>query len=86
MTNEKQIEDVIQTYFDCMYQSSAHKTQSAFHTNAEITGYLEDGLHAMSVNNFASFVESQQHSPKEKGEVIRLDILSIDIADNTAAA
>ncbi len=86
MKNVKQIEDVIQTYFDCMYQSSVQKTHSAFHVNAKITGYLEDGLHEMSVNDFASFVESQQPSPKEKGEPIRLDILSIDIAGNTAVA
>jgi hypothetical protein len=86
MTNEKQIEDVIQTYFDGMYQSSVQKTHSAFHANAKVTGYLEDGLHAMSVNDFASFVESQQPSPKEKGDTIRLDILSIDIAGNTAVA
>lgn len=86
MTNVKQIEDVIQTYFDCMYQSSVQKTHSAFHANAKITGYLEDGLHEMTVNDFASFVESQQPSPKEKGEPIRLDILSIDIAGNTAVA
>ena len=86
MTNVKQIEDVIQTYFDCMYQSSAQKTHEAFHANAKITGYLEDGLHEMSVSDFASFVESQQPSPKEKGEAIRLDILSIDTAGNTAVA
>ena len=86
MTNVKQIEDVIQTYFDCMYQSSVQKTLSVFHANAKITGYLEDGLHEMSVNDFASFVESQQPSPKEKGEAIRLDILSIDTAGNTAVA
>lgn len=86
MTDVKQIEDVIQIYFACMYQSSAEKTHSAFHANAKITGYLEDGLHEMSVNDFASFVESQQPSPKEKGEAIRLDIISIDIAGKTAVA
>jgi hypothetical protein len=86
MSNEKQIEDTIQTYFDCMYESSAEKAHSAFHSNAKITGYLEDGLHEMTVSDFANFVESQLPSPKEKGESIRLDILSIDIAGNTAVA
>jgi len=86
MSNEKQIEDTIQTYFDCMYESSAEKVHSAFHPNAKITGYLEDGLHEMTVSDFANFVESQLPSPKEKGESIRLDILSIDIAGNTAVA
>ena len=40
----------------------------------------------MTVNDFANFVESQQPSSKEKGEPIRLDILSIEIAGNTAVA
>lgn len=86
MNNEKQIEDIIQTYFDCMYESSAEKAHAAFHSNAKITGYLEDGLHEMTVSDFANFVESQLPSAKEKGEAIRLDILSIDIAGNTAVA
>lgn len=86
MSNEKQIEDIIQIYFDCMYESSAEKTHSAFHPNAKITGYLEDGLHEMTVSDFANFVESQSPSAKENGEAIRIDILSISIAGNTAVA
>jgi len=86
MSDEKQIEDTIQTYFDCMYESSAEKAHAAFHSNAKITGYLEDGLHQMTVSDFAKFVESQQPSPKEQGELTRLDILSIDIAGSTAVA
>ena len=86
MSDEKQIENTIQTYFECMYESSGGKAHTAFHSDAKITGYLEDGLHQMTVSDFASFVESQQPSPKEKGEPVRLDILSIEIAGNTAVA
>jgi hypothetical protein len=85
MSDESQIKDVIQTYFDCMYESSGDKVRSAFHANAKITGYLEDGLHQMSVDDFAGFVESQQPSPKEQGASERIDILSLEIAGNTAA-
>jgi hypothetical protein len=67
-----------------MYESSAEKTHAAFHPNAKITGHLEDGLHEMSVKDFAGLVSSQQPSAKEKGEVARLDIVSIDIAGDTA--
>ena len=45
MSAENQIRDTIQLYFDGMYESSAEKTHRAFHPNAKITGYLEDGLH-----------------------------------------
>ena len=84
MNDESEIKDTIQTYFDCMYESSSDKTHAAFHPNAKITGYLEDGLHQMSVEEFAAFVASQQPSAKEKGEPARLDILSVEIAGNTA--
>ena len=86
MSDEQQIRDTIQTYFDCMYESSADKTHAAFHPNAKITGYLEDGLHEMSVSDFADFVASQQPSAKAKGEPARLDVVSLDIAGNTAVA
>ena len=84
MSDEQQIKDTIHTYFACMYESSEDKTHAAFHPDAKITGYLEDGLHQMSVNEFADLVVSQQPSTKEKGEPARLDILSIDIAGDTA--
>ena len=86
MNDEQKIRDVIQTYFDSMYESSSDKARAAFHPNAKITGYLEDGLHEMSVEDFAGFVASQQPSPKSKGEAARLDILCLlytsDAADD----
>mgnify|MGYP002630900884 FL=1 len=84
MSDEQQIKDAIHTYFECMYESSEDKTHAAFHPDAKITGYLEDGLKQMSVNEFADLVANQQPSAKEKGEPARLDILSIDIAGDTA--
>ena len=86
MSDEEQIRSTIQTYFDCMYESSGEKAHAAFHPDAKITGYLEDGLHQMSVKDFADFVASQEPSPKQKGEAPRLDILSLDIAGSTAVA
>lgn len=84
MNDEQQIRQVIQTYFDCMYESSADKTRAAFHPNAKITGYLPNGLQQMSVDEFAEFVAGQQPSAKDKGEPARLDILSLEIAGQTA--
>ncbi len=86
MSDEDDIRQTIQTYFDCMYESSAEKTHAAFHPNARITGYLEDGLHQMTVDEFAGFVASQQPSPSEQGAPARLDIESLDIAGHTAVA
>ena len=85
MSDEDQIKDTIQTYFDCMYESSAEKARSAFHPNAMITGYLEGELLQWSVDEFSGFVESQQPSPKEQSAPERIDILSLEFAGNTAA-
>ncbi len=86
MSDEAQIRAVIQTYFDCMYDSSADKARAAFHPNARITGYLEGGLQQMSVEDFAGFVASQQPSPSEQEAPVRLDVLSLEIAGDTAVA
>ena len=86
MSDEARIRDIIQIYFDSMYESNAAKVHDAFHPVAKITGYLEDELHEMSVDDFAEFVASQQPSPQAKGEPARLDILSIETAGNTATA
>ena len=59
MSDEHDIRQTIQTYFDGMHESSADKTRAAFHPNATLTGYLEDGLHEMSVTDFADFVAGQ---------------------------
>ena len=86
MSDDSQIRSVIQTYFDCMYESSADKTHAAFHPDAWITGYLPDGYHQLSVSQFADMVSSKQPSPKDSGEDARLDVVSLDIAGNTAVA
>lgn len=86
MSDEKQIRDSLQIYFECMHESSADKTHAAFHPNAKITGYLKDKLLELSVEEFANFVAGQQPSPEEKGETTQVGILSIEIAGNTAIA
>ena len=85
MADDKQkIEQGVQLYFDSMYESDPAKVREAFYPNAMITGYIGKGLAEMSVDDFASFVESQQPSPKDKGEEVLLEILSCEMAGSTA--
>jgi hypothetical protein len=86
MSDEQAIKNTIQTYFESMFESSGEKAHAAFHPNVKITGEINGELHEMSVADFAGFVESQQPSPKEKGESARLDIVSLDIAGKTAVS
>ena len=87
MDNEKKkIEHSIQTYYDSMYFSNGDLVRKIFHQDAKITGYLNNKLLRQSVEEFASFVEHQKPSPKEKEDKIILEILSLDIGKTTAVA
>ncbi len=59
--------------------------KASFNPNASITGYLPDGFHEMSVDDFAGFVASQQPSPMENNDEKMLEILSCEVYGNTAA-
>tara|TARA_B100001996_G_scaffold377112_1_gene359267 strand:+ start:568 stop:942 length:375 start_codon:yes stop_codon:yes gene_type:complete len=84
MDDQQQIENVINSYIDSMNESDADMVKDAFHNNAKITGYLHGELMQLSTEEFAGFVSSQQPSPKENGENIEFDILSIEIEGSIA--
>ena len=87
MNKEKEkIEQLIQTYYNSMYFSDGSLVRKIFHQDAKITGYLNKKLLRQSVEDFASFVENQKPSPKEKEDKIILQILSLDIGKTTAVA
>ncbi len=86
MSDQQQIENTIQTYFDSSNESSAEKVHAVFHPNAKITGYTDDGLREIPVSDYAKLVGSLQPSPKDKGETLKAEILSIEIAGDTAVA
>ena len=52
-------------------------------SESEMGGLHLDGI---DVDDFAGFVASQQPSAKDNGEPTQLDIVSLDIAGDTAAA
>ena len=78
------IEDTVQVYYDSMYYSSKDKVNAAFHPSAMITGVFQGSFTEMTRDSFGDFVASQQPSPKDKDEAERLEILSLDIAGETA--
>ena len=87
MNKEKEkIQQTIQTYYNSMYFSDGSLVRKIFHQDAKITGYLNKKLLRQSVEDFASFVENQKPSPKEKEDKIILQILSLDIGKTTAVA
>jgi len=77
---------LIQTYFDSMFESSKEKVGIAFHPNAIVAGVFGEQFLEMNRDEFGKFVETKQPSAKENGEIPKLDVISIDIAGQTAVA
>ena len=59
--------------------------RQVFHEKARITGCPPGGLHQMTVDEFAGFVAVQLPSPEVSGEGRMLEILSCDVAGQTAS-
>ena len=86
LSDKHEIEAVVQTYFDAMYESSVDKVHEAFHPAAMITGYSHGKLEQMSLEQFASFVARQQPSAKDKGDPAVIEIVSLEIDGDIAVA
>jgi len=87
MSEVDAIRNVIQAYFDAMFESDPGKVQAVFHPGAKITGYgRNESLKEMDVSTFADLVSAQQPSARAKGEPPVLETLSIEVAGNTAVA
>ena len=84
MSDQVEIQNIVQTYFDSMFESSADHVNAAFHADAKITGYIEGELHSMTRAEFAEFVTGHQPSPKQNGETPSLEIISLETAGATA--
>ena len=69
-----------------MYWSDGNLVRRTFHKDAKITGYLNDKLLRQSVEDFASFVENQIPSPKDKNDPKIFEIITLEIGDTTAVA
>ena len=85
MNDSTGIEECLDRYYQSLRGSDPDGVHAVFHANARVTGYLPDGLHQMTVNEFAGFVESQQPSPEAAGEPGFFEIISCDIAGMTAS-
>ena len=85
MSDQDAIQVCVAKYYQSLCTSDPEGVRSVFHPSARITGYLPDGLHEMTVEDFAGFVQSQQPSPAESGADSMLEILSVEVAGHTAA-
>jgi hypothetical protein len=86
MSDEQKIRQVIQTYFDGMYESSAQKCHAAFHPSARVAGWHKGKFIEYNIKEWADFCDAIQPSPKAKGVPPRLEIVSVEIHGDIASA
>ncbi|MGE0483564.1 MAG: nuclear transport factor 2 family protein [Gammaproteobacteria bacterium] len=86
MSDEEKIREIIQIYFDGMYESCAEKCYAAFHPNARIAGWHEGKFADLSVKEWADFCAAIQPSPKAGGVPPRLEIISVEVHGDIASA
>ena len=84
MNERTEIQNCIDRYYESLMNSNPAEVRAVFHPNARITGYLPDGLHQMTVGEFADFVAGQNPSPAESGAERMLETLSCEISGETA--
>ena len=85
MSDVNDIHACVERYYQSLCESNPEMVRDVFHQNAVVVGYLPDGLHEMTLEEFAGFVEAQQPSPEAAGAVKMLEILSCDVAGDTAS-
>ena len=66
MTEEDQIQKVIELYIDSMENSDPDKVKIAFHANATVVGYLHGDFMELSTGEFAGFVAAKSPHQKKK--------------------
>lgn len=86
MNDDEKIRQVIQTYFEGMYESSAEKCHAAFHPSARISGWFDGKFNEANVTEWADFCAGIQPAPKAQGVPPRLDVVSIEIQGDIASA
>ena len=86
MDDNSKINNVINLYFDSMYESNEQLVKKVFHSDAKITGYVGNNLLSMDRNEFASFVGDQQPSAFSKKDPKILKVVLLKVVGNTAVA
>ena len=85
MSDIDAVRAVINLYFDALFESDADKVHAAFHPSAKIVGYSANGeFNERDVATFATFVASHQPSAAAKGDPRVLEIVSAEVAGQTA--
>lgn len=82
-TNIKEIQNLINNYFEGIFYGEIVKLKNCFSDNAYIHGDLNSRKYSKSVNEYIESVKIRQ-SPNDLGETFKMSIIGIDILGEIA--
>ena len=71
------IDEVVQLYFDGLYDSDVEKLRKAFHPKAQVIGHFKGQFSVMSLDDFLGFVANTP-PPSKSGESYEMSIILVD--------
>lgn len=81
----RDIENLINRYFEGIFNGDTIKLETCFHTNVHIYGDLKGMGYLKSVNEYLEGVKNRK-SPKDLNERLKMKIIGIDIMGKIAMA
>ncbi len=84
MKNKEKVLKVVEDYINSAYESDGAMTRKIFDDDAKVTGHINGKLIRQTKEEWATFVEKNIPSPKERGKSKDYEILMVDTGEETA--
>ncbi len=81
--NIKEIENVINIYFDGIFYGNISNLKTCFSANANIYGDINSNEYFENINDYIQTVKNRK-SPNDLGETLKMSIIGIDILGKIA--
>jgi hypothetical protein len=85
MKDIQEIQELVQTYFDGLYDGQAEKMRAVFDPRAVVAGEVNGVPYYKSIDEYLAGVASRK-SPREQGEPMDMELLGVEITANLATA
>ncbi|WP_298340538.1 nuclear transport factor 2 family protein [uncultured Algibacter sp.] len=81
----KEIENLINNYFEGIFYGDTSKLETCFNENAFVYGDINTSEYSKTVNEYIEIVKVRK-SPNDLGEALKMSIIGIDILGKIAMA
>lgn len=83
--NIKEIENLINKYFEGIFYGNTSSLETCFCVNANIYGDINSREYSKNVNDYITTVKNRK-SPNDLGEIFKMSIIGIDVLGKIAMA